>query len=70
MHCDADGEPKPEILITKIRPNKVKIKGKIIEEISDAHLGIYECKASNFYGTIKYPFLIKIRGELGIFERK
>ena len=63
MKCSADGEPKPAIVISKIRPNGFKLLGNKIAIVKGIHLGIYECKAVNKHGTIKYPFLIKIRGE-------
>ena len=66
INCNADGVPKPTIIISKIRPNKFQMKGNKIANIKASHLGIYECKASNKYGVIKYPFLIKIRGKLSI----
>ena len=60
--CDADGVPTPKMTISQIRPNKIPLRETIIPRINAFHLGIYVCKASNKHGTIKYPFLIKIRG--------
>jgi len=62
IHCDAEGEPRPAIVISKIRPHRFNLRGKIIRRMTSAYLGVYECKATNKYGTIKYPFLLKIRG--------
>ena len=63
VKCNADGVPKPATVISKIRPNGFRLLGNIIGSVKGIHLGIYECKAVNKHGMIKYPFLIKIRGE-------
>lgn len=72
LACEAKGHPEPKVTWTKRGHNKHfpdgkdKMEGTSItfEEVDRKYSGIYECEASNAYGTMKKSFEIHVHCEL------
>ncbi|XP_065068280.1 immunoglobulin superfamily member 10-like isoform X2 [Rhopilema esculentum] len=62
INCNAKGEPKPKIIITKLRPSKQILQTSVIGRLQFRNIGLYECRAVNDYGTIKHTFLLRLKG--------